>query len=68
MKLVRNALGRMVPTEVNGLPAVPYQGVGKHRPEGRKAAPLIRSCADFPEDGSKLVPGLKAALDSWLDG
>jgi citrate lyase subunit alpha/citrate CoA-transferase len=63
MKLVKNALGRMVPTEVNGLPAVPYQGVGKHRPEGRKAAPLIRSCADFPEDGSKLVPGLKAALE-----
>ncbi len=63
MKLVKNALGRMVPQEVNGSQAVPYQGIGKHRPDGRKAAPLIRSCVDFPDHGSKLVPDLKTALE-----
>ena len=53
--LVENAVGRLVPTEINGKPAVPFQGVGKHRPTGRKATPLIRSCADYPADGNKVV-------------
>lgn len=61
-KMVRNAAGRMVPTEVNGKPAVPYQGVGKYRPTGNKAAPPIVSCADFPPDGNKVVADLKTAL------
>ncbi len=62
MKLVKNALGRLVPTEVNGTTQVPYKGIDQHRPRGRKAAPRIRSCVDYPEDGSKLVPDLKTAL------
>jgi citrate lyase subunit alpha/citrate CoA-transferase len=62
MQLVKNVLARLVPTEVNGKPQVPYQGVNQHRPEGRKAAPVVRSCTDFPESGDKLVPDLKAAL------
>ncbi|HDP98647.1 MAG TPA: citrate lyase subunit alpha [bacterium] len=60
--LVKNALGRMVPTEVNGKPATPFQGVGKFRPSGHKAAPPISSCADYPEDGNKVVKDLKTAL------
>jgi citrate lyase subunit alpha/citrate CoA-transferase len=62
MKLVKNALDRLVPTEVNGKAQVPYQGVNQHRPEARRAAPVVRSCADFPESGDKLVPDLKSAL------
>jgi citrate lyase subunit alpha/citrate CoA-transferase len=54
-KLVINAIGRAVPTEVNGKPVIPYKGVGKHKPEGKKFGPRISSCADFPEDGNKLV-------------
>lgn len=61
-KVVVNAIGRTVPTEVNGKPAIPFKGVGKHRPEGNKFAPRISSCVDFPEDGNKLVPSLKEAL------
>lgn len=61
-KLVVNAIGRTVPTEVNGKPVIPFKGVGKHRPEGNKFAPGISSCVDFPEDGNKLVPSLKEAL------
>jgi citrate lyase subunit alpha/citrate CoA-transferase len=61
-KLVVNAIGRAVPTEVNGKPVIPFKGVGKHRPEGNKFAPRISSCVDFPNDGNKLVPSLKEAL------
>ena len=60
--LVKNAAGRMVPTEVNGQKQVPYQGVGKYKPEGRKFGPKIASCADYPEDGNKQVATLKEAL------
>jgi citrate lyase subunit alpha / citrate CoA-transferase len=60
--LQRNAVGRLVPTKVNNVPAVPFQGVGKYRPTGRKHATVIPSCADYPADGNKLVPTLKEAL------
>ncbi len=61
-KLVENAAGRMVPVEINGQEAVPFQGVGKYRPEGRKAAPPISSCLDYPPDGDKTVADIKTAL------
>ncbi|MEI6750300.1 MAG: citrate lyase subunit alpha [Bacteroidales bacterium] len=61
-KLVVNAAGRLVPTIINGKEAVPFMGVGKYKPTGRKYAPLIASCADYPEDGNKLIPTLKEAL------
>ena len=62
VKLVKNALGRLVPTEVNGQPQVPYKGIGKYRPVGRKYAPFIATSADYPTDGNKTIPTLKAAL------
>jgi len=61
-KVVTNAAGRIVPTEINGKVAVPYMGVGKYRPTGRKAAPMIASCIDFPDDGNKTLASLKEAL------
>ena len=60
--MTTNAAGREVLTEINGRTAVPYQGVGKYRPEGRKAAPPLATCADYPEDGNKVVADLKTAL------
>lgn len=60
---VVNAAGRRIPTEVNGLPQTPYQGVGAFRPTGAKHGPPIRSCADYPANGDKRVPSLKAALE-----
>jgi citrate lyase subunit alpha/citrate CoA-transferase len=62
VKTVINAAGRAVPIEVNGKPAIPYKGVGKHRPEGRKYGPPISTCIDFPGDGNKQVSSLKEAL------
>jgi citrate lyase subunit alpha/citrate CoA-transferase len=61
-KLVKNAAGRMVPTEINGREAIPYEGVAKHRPTGRKAAPAICTVMDYPDSGDKTVPDIKAAL------
>jgi len=62
-RLVENAAGRKVPAEINGVEAVPYRGVGKHRPAGRKAAPPIRSCADYPADGNKVAATIREALE-----
>jgi citrate lyase subunit alpha / citrate CoA-transferase len=61
-ELVANAAGRIVPETVNGRPQVPYMGVGKHRPLDGKAAPAIRTAADYPENGDKRVPDLESAL------
>jgi len=52
----------MVPSEINGHRATPFMGVGKYRPEGSKTAPPIRTCADYPGDGNKVVPDLATAL------
>ena len=60
--LVKNAAGRLVPTEVNGLEGIPFQGAGQYKPQGRKAAPRIVSCSDYPLDGNKLVDNLESAL------
>ncbi|WP_225035275.1 citrate lyase subunit alpha [Winogradskyella sp. SM1960] len=57
-----NAVGREVPNAVNGGSLIPYKGVNKHRPEGRKYAPRISTCIDFPNDGDKLISNLKDAL------
>ncbi|MAT38302.1 MAG: citrate lyase subunit alpha [Ectothiorhodospiraceae bacterium] len=57
-----NAAGREVLTEINGEAAVPYKGVGKHRPEGNKAPRPIRTNADYPDSGDKRLPDLKTAL------
>ena len=62
MEFVKNAVGRVVPTEINGKPQIPFKGVGKHIPEGRKYGPSIPTCANYPDDGNKLVKDLKEAL------
>ncbi|NLI24624.1 MAG: citrate lyase subunit alpha [Bacteroidales bacterium] len=59
---VTNAAGRKVPLLVNGEETIPYKGVGKHRPKGRKYAPPVPTNIDYPEDGNKLVADLKSAL------
>ncbi|RLD03930.1 MAG: citrate lyase subunit alpha [Chloroflexota bacterium] len=61
-KFTKNAVGRMIPTEINGKPVIPFQGVGKYKPTGRRYAPPLVSCADYPADGDKRVANLKTAL------
>lgn len=50
-------------SEINGEVALPFQGVGKYKPEGRKHAPLITSCSDYPADGNKVVKDLRTAME-----
>lgn len=59
---IKNAAGRLVPTEINGTPAIPFRGVGKYIVKGRKYAPEIASCANYPADGNKQAATLKEAL------
>ncbi len=60
---VKNGAGRLVPATVNGKKQVPFKGVGKYRPTGRKASPPLATCADYPADGNKVVKSLRAALE-----
>jgi citrate lyase subunit alpha / citrate CoA-transferase len=60
---VANAAGRIVPATVNGLGQTPYRGVGGHVPGGGRHAPPIRSSRDYPANGDKRVPDLRAALE-----
>ena len=62
-QLVTNAAGRVVPTIVNDRNVIPYMGIGKYRPTGRKAAPPVATSADYPADGNKVVGSLKEALE-----
>ncbi len=62
IRMVRNALSRLVPTVVNGQRQVPFQGVGKFRPKGAKHGAPIRSAADYPRNGDKRVRSLREAL------
>ena len=62
VKTVINAADRRVPLEINGQPVIPFKGVGKHRPSGRKYSPPIPTCSDFPPDGNKVVSSLEEAL------
>jgi len=63
IELVDNAAGRTVPSTVNNRPQMPFQGVNAFVPSGNKAAPPIRSSANYPENGDKRVPDLKIALE-----
>lgn len=62
MKLIKNAAGRLVPTSINGVKQIPFKGISKFKPKGRKYTSLIRSCSDYPVDGNKVVKNLKEAL------
>ncbi len=63
MKTISNAAGRQVLSEINGEKAIPFMGVGQYKPEGKKHAPSISSCSDYPADGNKVVKNLRTALE-----
>jgi citrate lyase subunit alpha/citrate CoA-transferase len=64
LTFINNAAGRKVPQSVNGESATPFAGVGAHRPQGRVHGAPVRSCADYPANGDKRQPSLKAALQA----
>lgn len=62
VRTVINAAGRKVPLQINGERVIPFKGVGKYKPTGRKYSPPVPSCTDFPADGNKVVMSLEEAL------
>ena len=63
MTYLTNAIGRKVVSQINGEPAIPFQGIGKFKPEGKKHGPSIASSSDYPSDGDKRVGDLREALE-----
>ncbi|MFP4083059.1 MAG: citrate lyase subunit alpha [Candidatus Aminicenantes bacterium] len=63
MKGQNNAAGRWIPDKINDKKVVPFQGVGKYIPDGRKASPPIVTGAHYPKDGNKVLPSLAEALE-----
>lgn len=63
VELVENVLGRKVPIIVNGKEQIPFKGVDKHKPSGRKHAPPIFCAADYPKDGNKVLKSLEEAFE-----
>jgi len=63
MKLIKNSVKRLVPEKVNNQIQIPFKGIGKFKPKGNKAKPPIKTCADYPADGNKVVKNLKEALN-----
>ncbi len=61
--MVPNSLGRQIPTVVNGVAQTPFKGVMAHTPTGNKVGPPLRTCAEFPVDGNKVVGSLREALE-----
>lgn len=59
---IHNAVGRELPAMINDRKALPFEGVGRHQPQGNKAAPPIRRCSDYPDSGDKRIENIKAAL------
>ena len=59
---LRNGAGRLVPRVVNGVKQTPFRTPSGIPPRGRTAGVPIRSCADYPSDGNKVVKSLKEAL------
>lgn len=62
MKGKINAAGRWIPDKINAKPVIPFLGVGRYKPAGRKASPPVVSCSKYPKNGNKVLPSLQEAL------
>ena len=60
MSMVKNALGREIPGQTDGRTNIPFKGIGKHQPQGRKTGPPIPSGKDYK---NKLLKDIDCVLD-----
>ncbi len=58
----KNAVGRFIPKTINSEKVIPFQGLGKYKPEGNKFSPKIPTNIDYDSYGNKKVNSLKEAL------
>jgi citrate lyase subunit alpha/citrate CoA-transferase len=61
MNMIKNAIGREIPESSDGKKNIPFKGIGKHKPEGRKAGPPIPSGNDHK---NKVLKDLDQVLDN----
>ncbi len=59
--MVRNAVGRMIPDEIDGRKIKPFMGAHADHGGGRKVGPPIRAVVDY---GNKLLGSLDEAIDA----
>ena len=59
MSMIKNILGRELPEHSDGRTNLPFMGIGKYKPHGRKAGPPIPSGKDYKNK-------IKADIDSVL--
>ena len=60
MKMVKNAVGRMIPEEIDGRILKPFAGAHTSHGGGRKAAPPIKAVVDYENK-------LRASLDEAIE-
>lgn len=60
MKMVRNAVGRMIPEEIDGKKLKPFKGAHADHGGGRKVGPPIRAVVDYEDK-------MRASLDEAIE-
>ena len=60
MKMFKNAIGRFIPDESDGRKNIPFKGIGRHIPRGRKVGPPIPSNINYD---NKVLKDLDSMLD-----
>ncbi|HER43006.1 MAG TPA: citrate lyase subunit alpha, partial [Candidatus Eisenbacteria bacterium] len=60
MKMIPNALGRLIPDEIDGKKLKPFQGAHATHGGGRKAGPPIRASVDYTNK-------MRATIDEAID-
>ncbi|HNR67283.1 MAG TPA: citrate lyase subunit alpha [bacterium] len=61
MNWIKNAVGRMVPAEIDGRALRPFRGAGADKGGGRQAGALIRAASDYK---NKLLSSIDKAIDA----
>ncbi|MBN1165039.1 MAG: citrate lyase subunit alpha [Candidatus Krumholzibacteriota bacterium] len=59
--MIRNAVGRLIPEEIDGRKLKPFAGAHNDHGGGRKVGPPIRAVVDY---GNKLLKSLDEAIDA----
>jgi len=62
VKMIENAVGRLIPQEINGEVVIPFKGLGVHKPNAHKYNSRISINSEYPLNGDKRIASLKESL------
>jgi len=60
MTMIKNKIGREIPQETDGRKNIPFMGLGKYKPNGRKVGPPISTGSNY---SNKVLENIDQALD-----